>query len=217
MIGGGMSLGQGRLVTGEALPFTHTYDAVGAGSEVVPAGAVQVIMTIIGNGAGGSRVDGAQGFGGGSGGKTTRTVAVVPGDAGKVILWEIMPRGLGRSGSIGAGADAGVINLSSNVPTAGSGLTNYTGSMACYLARGATTTAAGAGGTADGGGGATNTPGVAGGLPKGGPAPGGGAGGQTNGADGGSPGGGGAGGYKADGLQMDGGDGAPGRITFDWS
>lgn len=213
----GMNLGQGRLVTGEVLPFRHTYTDVGAGVELVPAGAVQVIMTIIGNGGGGSRVGSSQGFGGGSGGKTTRTVAVVPGDAGKAILYEITPPGLGRSGSIGAGADGGVINLSSNVPTPGTGLTNFTGTMACYFARGASTSAAGAGGVADGGVGATNTAGAAGGLPVGGSAPGGGLGGQTNGADGASPGGGGAGGFKLDGLQMDGGDGAPGCIIFDWS
>lgn len=209
----GMILGQGPITAGETLPFRHSYTLVGAGAEIVPEDAVQVVITIIGNGGGGSRVSSAQGWGGGSGAKATRTVAVDPADWGNSILYEITPAGLGRSGSIGSGGDGGVINLSSGVSTPG--LTNWTGEMACYLARGATTGAVGAGGIADGG--SVNTPGVAGAAYKGGTAPGGGAGGQTNGADGSAPGGGGAGGFKADGLQMDGGDGAAGVLIFDWS
>lgn len=146
-------------------PVTNDYTA-GSGTENVPAGATQVVISMNGNGGNGAANinPGPPGGGGGGGGFCQKTVAV---SGGQSFSWAF------SSGNTTVTSGSPSVSLAANRGadgTAGSG---------------------GNGGTASGG--DTNTTGGTGSTPTGGSSPSGGAIQTTLGAAGNAPGGGGAG------------------------
>jgi hypothetical protein len=184
------------------VPVSFTFNA-GAGSQVVPVGATNCVITMWGGGGGGANRTAIQAFGGGGGGKVVKTVAVV---AGQTFNYAVGAAGPGKGPGQGNGTAGGSSTVTSAAPvvslTAGGG-------------GGGQPTSAGAAGTASGG--DTNTSGSAGGPTEGGAAagPGGGAGGAGEGIPGSAPGGGGAGASTTD--SNNGGSGAAGRIIFSFT
>lgn len=145
-------------------PVTNDYTG-GSGTEVVPAGATSLTISMNGRGGNGSAntSPGPPGTGGGGGGESTRTVSV---SAGQSFSWAF-----DGSGNATVSSASPSVSMTANAGQLGS--------------------AGGGGGTASGG--TTNTTGGAGSQPTGGSSPNGGGIQTTLGADGNFPGGGGAG------------------------
>lgn len=169
-------------------PTTVTYNS-GSGTETVPAGAVSLVITGWGAGAGG--VNGLPGTGGGGGGEFIKTVSV---SGGQTFSYTV---GASGAGGIASSSDGGASTVTSASPVVSLTANGGKGSTGGFV-----------GGTATGG--DTNTSGNNGGAIAGGASPSGGATQTTAGAAGNAPGGGGAGNTGG----VSGGAGAQGRITF---
>ncbi len=198
---GSSSTARTQTLPGTLTPFTNTYN-MGTGNELVPTGAVQVIIKIWGGGGSGGGGAGSQ-YGGASGGYSTKTIAIAAGDYGLLIPYTV---GAGGLSATGTGYDGGASSIGSVALNAG------TISMTANGGTGGTGAGGGTGGSASGG--STNTSGASGNTAKGGNAPQGGNGGLYA-ANGASPGSGGGPGSSTDTDPS--GAGAHGRVQFIWS
>ena len=177
-------------------PVTNTYNS-GSGTETVPTGATQLVITAYGSGGDGAAFDVSSGGGGGGGAYCVKTVSIVSGDYGVGLSWAVNAPGSNGASSVTGTIAAGALAVSAGAGQNG-GLNNV----------------GGAGGTASGG--DTNTNGDPGGAYPGGAAAGplGGAYQFTGGQNGNPLGGGGAG---DDTGSAGVGTGAYGRIVFAWT
>ena len=204
--------------------FSNTYTAgvngaQNSGTQTIPTGASQVVITVYGPGGSGG-LSSVGGGGGGGGGTAIKTIALTSTDWGKTLNYSAGNSRGGRISTAGPG-------LAGNNSTVTSGTYTLAATIQGNSGAAGGTSTGGAGGTASGG--DSNITGNSGGgfqgcicIPWGGD------GGASNGFAGGlggtsgSPGleggGGGGGGVDGDGGSTGaGGSGGPGSIIFSWT
>lgn len=194
-------------------PYTEVYNG-GVGTSTVPAGAVQLVITCIGAGGGGSRKNAPfTANGGGGAGYALKTIVITGPDAGKVLPWAVGMRGQGANTNGGSGSTGGTAEINTGV------LVNSAGIVAASGGGGGTNTTPGAAGTAANG--DVNTFGQPGSVTNGGQSgdPDGGAPGSYEGGPGGEWGGGGGPGpyVSGDAIQYNGGSGGFGVLRLAWT
>lgn len=181
-------------------PITRSYTAGTGATETVPAAVSQVKITADGPGGAGARDQVDLGpWGGGGGGRCSKTIAVIPGDTFSFTIGDAVA---GRS-TDGNGATGSATTVTGAVSGGAVALSAGPGG-------GGRKIVAGTGGAASGG--TTNTAGQDGFEPDGGAGASGAAGGTGAAPAGTAPGGGGLG--KISGTS---GPGARGQITFEYS
>jgi hypothetical protein len=195
-------------------PVTRTYTTVGSGTETIPTGASQVVITVWGAGGGGGRsgtniCTNNNGGGGGSGAYVKKTLSISSSNWGQTLSYLVATRGAAGITSAPNGGAGGTSTVSNGTFTTSVSLSAGGGGGG---ASGNSTGNQGSGGTASGGDTNTNGNGGGGTVSTGAAAPNGGAA-QTNYATNGNPpGGGGSGGQV--GSSQNGGQGADGQVVF---
>jgi hypothetical protein len=176
-------------------PVTNTYTS-GSGTETVPTGASQCVITAWGGGACGAGVTGHGIPGGGGGAQSIKTIAVTGGDT---LSYSVAAYELGTGSSL-----AGTGNPSTVTGTVAGGAVNMTanggaGSLGGAASGGDTNTSGGNASGMNGGAGANGGSGGSGGV-------------SSGGSPGAAPGGGGGGGNSGEGFF-----GAAGEISFSYT
>lgn len=114
-------------------PVTRTYNTPGSGTETIPVGASQVVITVNGSGGGGSCS-----HNGGAGGRSIKTVSLSPSDWNASLVYGVGTSGSGGRIGGGSGADglvngsvsAGTIAMTSYGGGAGTGSNNGSNGVA---------------------------------------------------------------------------------------
>lgn len=194
---------QSLITNSPLLAGIQVYSAAGSYTWNKPAGKTRALVTVVGAGAGASRIASAVGNGGAAGGFSQGLVDISASSSVSVIVGAA---GIGRSGSPGAGTNGSSSSFGAFL--------SATGGQAGQSVNGRSGAGVGAGGNINitGGQGRSGSGGGDGGA---GPFGGAGAGGNsfsaTAGGNGNGPGAGGGGGFDADG-----GNGVDGMVIIQW-